>query len=86
MSSTRELLLSTLAREGLKPIEAHGAVFDPTRHEAAQMAEGTGTMVVTAEFRRGYLLKGKVVRPSLVAVGYEPVSPSEAEAGEVTPA
>ena len=39
-------------------------------------------MVVTAELRRGYLLKGKVVRPSLVAVGYEPASPSEAEAGE----
>ena len=82
MSSTRELLLSTLAREGLEPIEAHGAAFDPTLHEAAQMAEGTGTMVVTAELRRGYLLKGMVVRPSLVAVGYEPASPSEAEAGE----
>ena len=86
MSSTRELLLSTLAREGLEPIEASGAAFDPTLHEAAQMAEGSGTMVVTAEFRRGYLLKGKVVRPSLVAVGYEPASPSEAEAREEDPA
>lgn len=86
MSSTRELLLSTLAREGLDPIEALGAAFDPTLHEAAQMAEGSGTMVVTAEFRRGYLLKGKVVRPSLVAVGYEPASPPEAEAGGEDPA
>ncbi len=86
MSSTRELLLSTLAREGLEPIEALGAAFDPTVHEAAQMAEGSGTMVVTAELRRGYLLKGKVVRPSLVAVGYEPAFPSEAEAGEEGPA
>ena len=82
MSSTRELLLSTLAREGLEPIEAQGAAFDPSLHEAAQMAEGTGTMVVTAEFRRGYLLKGRVVRPSLVSVGYEPAAPSEADAGE----
>ena len=86
LSSTRELLLSTLAREGLEPIEALGAAFDPTLHEAAQMAEGSGTMVVTAELRRGYLLKGKVVRPSLVAVGYEPASPSETEAGEEDPA
>ena len=86
MSSTRELLLSTLAREGLEPIEALGAEFDPTLHEAAQMAEGSGTMVVAAELRRGYLLKGKVVRPSLVAVGYEQVSPAEAEAGEENPA
>lgn len=79
MSSTRELLLSTLSREGLEPIEAVGAPFDPTLHEAAQMAEGSGTMVVTAELRRGYLLKGRVVRPTLVAVGYEPTSPSEEE-------
>lgn len=86
MSSTRELLLSTLAREGLEPIEARGAAFDPTVHEAAQMAEGSGTMVVTAELRRGYLLKGKVVRPALVAVGYEPAPPSEGEAGEEGPA
>ena len=86
MSSTRELLLSTLAREGLEPIEALGAAFDPTLHEAAQMAEGSGTMVVTAELRRGYLLKGKVVRPSLVAVGFEPDSPADAEAGEEDPA
>ena len=86
LSSTRELLLSTLAREGFEPIEALGAAFDPTLHEAAQMAEGSGTMVVTAELRRGYLLKGKVVRPSLVAVGYEPVAPSKAEAGEQDPA
>lgn len=82
MSSTRDLLLSTLSREGLDPIEAQGAAFDPTLHEAAQMAEGSGTMVVTAELRRGYLLKGRVVRPALVAVGYEPASPSEAEAVE----
>ena len=85
MSSTRELLLSTLAREGLEPIEAQGGAFDPTLHEAAQMAEGSGTMVVAAEFRRGYLLKGRVVRPSLVAVGYEPALPSGAEAGEEDP-
>ena len=86
MSSTRELLLSTLSREGLEPIAALGAGFDPTFHEAAQMAEGSGTMVVTAELRRGYVLKGRVVRPALVAVGYEPTSPSEAEAGEEDPA
>lgn len=82
MSSTRELLLSTLSREGLEPIEALGAAFDPTLHDAAQMAEGSGTMVVTAELRRGYLLKGRVVRPALVAVGYEPTSAPEAETVE----
>ena len=89
MSSTRDLLLSTLAQEGLEPIKASGAAFDPTLHEAAQMADGTGTMVVAAEFRRGYQLKGRVIRPALVAVGYEPdepEAPEEAEEAEEEPA
>ena len=29
LTSTRDQLLSTLAREGMEPIEALGAVFDP---------------------------------------------------------
>lgn len=86
MSSTRDLLLSTLGREGLEPIEATGAPFDPTLHEAAQMAEGTGAMVVAAEFRRGYQLKGRVIRPALVAVGYQPDEPEAPEEAEEQPA
>ena len=72
LTGTRELLLSALAGEGLEPIEALGKEFDPARHEAVQMVEGSGTMMVTAEFRRGYLLKGRVIRPTLAVVGYDP--------------
>ena len=71
LSGTRDLLLSTLAREGMEPIEALGTVFDPNLHEAAQIGEGNGTMVVEAEWRRGYTLNGRVVRATLVSVGYE---------------
>jgi len=71
LTGTRDQLLSTLAREGLEPIEALGEVFDPNLHEAAHMGEGSGTMVVEAEWRRGYTLNGRVVRATLVAVGYE---------------
>ena len=81
LSGTRDLLLSTLAAEGMVPIEASGAVFDPTLHEAAQIGEGSGTMIVVAELRRGYTLKGRVIRPTLVVVGYETMSVQEA-AGE----
>lgn len=83
LSGTRDLLLSVLAGEGLAPIEALGADFDPALHEAAQVGEGEGRMVVTAELRRGYTLKGRVVRAALVAVGYEPASsgPGGAEPG-----
>ncbi len=67
---TRDLLLSTLAKEGLEPIDALGKVFDPNLHEAAHIGEGSGTMVVEAEWRRGYTLNGRVIRATLVAVGY----------------
>ena len=83
VSGTRDLLLSVLAGEGLAPIEALGGVFDPALHEAAQIGEGEGTMVVTAELRRGYTLAGRVVRASLVVVGYQPAGESgEIEAAE----
>ena len=83
MAGTRELLLATLAREGLEPIETVGVVFDPELHEAAQMGEGRGRMVIESEFRRGYLLNGKVLRASLVAVGYEVEStPEQQEADD----
>lgn len=81
LTGTRDLLLSTLGREGLEPIEALGEVFDPNLHEAAQLGEGSGTMVVEAEWRRGYTLNGRVIRATLVAVGYEP--DAEEVAGEV---
>lgn len=72
LTGTRDLLLSALSKEGVEPIQALGAAFDPNLHEAAHVAEGIGTMVVTAEWRRGYTLNGRVVRATLVAVGYEP--------------
>ena len=59
-----------LSCEGLCPIEAVGKPFDPHMHEAVQRvgtsdyADGT----VVQEVRRGYLLNGKVLRPSLVKV------------------
>ena len=71
MRGTREQLLAQLKAEGLEPIETVGGPFDPALHEAAQMAAGSGTMVVTAELRRGYTFSGRVLRAALVAVGYE---------------
>lgn len=71
MRGTRDQLLGVLAQEGLTPIESIGLPFDPALHEAIQMDEGSGTMVVTAELRRGYRFKDRVLRAALVAVGYE---------------
>jgi molecular chaperone GrpE len=67
--STRSQLLETLSREGFEPIPATGEVFDPKVHEAVSgPGEGNGDLVVDAELRRGYVMRGRVIRPSLVTV------------------
>jgi molecular chaperone GrpE len=72
MRSTHLQLLETLARVGFEPIPAAGEHFDPKVHEAVSGpgGDGDGELVVSAELRRGYTLHGRVIRPSLVAVGH----------------
>ena len=61
---------SLLASEGVRKIEAVGTPFDPNVHDAIaysardDLAENT----VTAEIRKGYMLNGRVLRPSLVEI------------------
>ncbi len=60
-----------LGRFGAVPIVSLGASFDPHLHEAMARVETAGDPpdgTVVEEFRRGYLLDGKVLRPALVAV------------------
>lgn len=64
-------LSAALQSEGLKPIDAVGKPFDPEFHEAVERIDGTGKSdrdMVVAEIRRGYTLKDKVLRPSMVRV------------------
>ena len=70
MASTRNQLLETLAREGFEPIPAAAEIFDPKVHEAVSGpgGGGDGDLVVGAELRRGYVMRGRVIRPSLVTV------------------
>jgi molecular chaperone GrpE len=61
---------SLVASEGVREIEAVGTPFDPNVHDAIaysardDLAENT----VTAEIRKGYMLNGRVLRPSLVEI------------------
>lgn len=61
---------SLLASEGVREIEAVGTPFDPNVHDAIaysardDLAENT----VTGEIRKGYMLNGRVLRPSLVEI------------------
>jgi molecular chaperone GrpE len=62
-------LVDALRSEGLEPIDAEGKPFDPEQHEALmQTGDGDGEPVVADVLRRGYTLKGRVIRPAGVRV------------------
>lgn len=72
MAGTHSQLAEALGREGLTPIAALGEAFDPSVHEAiSSPPNASGALVVIAEIRRGYKLKDRVLRPSLVALGLQ---------------
>jgi molecular chaperone GrpE len=68
MLNTREQLLSALKGEGLEVIPTVDEPFNPEIHEPAGAPGGNGSLVVTKELRRGYRLRGKVLRAALVVV------------------
>jgi molecular chaperone GrpE len=67
-------LRGLLDAEGVTPIEAIGQPFDPNLHEAVVHQETTDAPdnTVIGEVQRGYLLHGRVLRPSLVQVANNP--------------
>lgn len=69
--NTREQLLSALRNEGLEVIPTVDQPFDPEIHEPVGAPGGNGSLVVTEELRRGYRLRGKVLRAALVVVGVD---------------
>lgn len=72
MRGTYTQLLDVLKKEGLEIIPTWDEPFDPEVHEAVMSpTEGSGRLVVSQELRRGYRLKGKVIRPALVALQHE---------------
>jgi len=56
--------------EGVEPIDALGKPFDPQFHQPLTVETGTGheENTVIEELQRGYTMKGRVIRPSLVKV------------------
>lgn len=63
-------LLETLKKRGVRPIEALGADFDPHYHQAVthEPAGHRREGEVIEEFRRGYMLGDRLLRPSMVKV------------------
>lgn len=72
---TLKKLRKVLEQEGVTPIESpEGKAFDPTRHNAIAAVEQDdvedGTVI--EEIRKGYMMKGKVIRPTIVKVAVKP--------------
>jgi molecular chaperone GrpE len=59
-----------LKKHGVEPIEARGADFDPRLHQAVmhEVSPEHREGEVIDELRRGYLLKGLLLRPAMVKV------------------
>lgn len=62
--------VAVMGKHGLEPIEAVGKIFDPNFHQAVGTVKDDtkedGT--IAAELQRGYIARGRVIRPSMVQV------------------
>jgi molecular chaperone GrpE len=67
---TLKKLRKVLERHGVVPIECEGKTFDPSLHSAVAAVEKDDVegCVVVEEVRKGYIMKDKVIRPSIVKV------------------
>ena len=61
-------LKSALESEGVQQIEAMGEPFDPRFHQAVMRRPGQEGIVIE-EVQKGYIMNGRVLRPSMVVVG-----------------
>ncbi|KGR78551.1 nucleotide exchange factor GrpE [Ureibacillus manganicus] len=63
-------LVDALNKEGLELIPAEGVQFDPTVHQAVMQEADSEkeSGIVLRELQKGYKLKDRVIRPSMVSV------------------
>jgi molecular chaperone GrpE len=75
---------SLLASEGVREIETVGTPFDPNVHDAIAYSarDDVADNTVTSEIRKGYMLNGKVLRPSLVEISKKIVKNSVSDTKE----
>lgn len=63
-------LLEAVKKEGLEVIPAEGEAFDPNVHQAVMQESDAdkASGIVLREMQKGYQLKDRVIRPSMVSV------------------
>ena len=67
---TRDGLMKVLQKAGLNEVGALGKPFDPSFHESVsqQIDDTVAPGHVIMELQKGYLLNGRLVRPSMVVI------------------
>jgi molecular chaperone GrpE len=70
----KDQLLCCLGKHGVEKIEAVGADFNPHLHDALMQvaSEEHNDSKVVEEFEKGYLLRGRLLKPAKVSVGKAP--------------
>jgi molecular chaperone GrpE len=78
---TLKKLRKLLENEGVVPIKCVGEPFDPSKHNAVAKSEKEGVegCRIVEEVRKGYMMREKVIRPSIVKVV---VQPSQVKEGD----
>lgn len=63
-------LTEILKNKGMEVIDVTDAKFDPNFHQAVMRVQNPDLEddTIAAEFQKGYMVKGKVIRPSMVQV------------------
>lgn len=70
MEMVYKSILAAFEKEGIKPIEAVGQQFDPNYHHAVMQDHNDEyeANIVTEELQKGYMIRDRVLRPSMVKV------------------
>jgi molecular chaperone GrpE len=76
---TLKKLRKILENEGVSPIQCLGQPFDPSKHNVVAKTEKEGVegCTIVEEVRRGYTMREKVIRPSIVKVVVKPSKSQE---------
>ncbi|TWT08264.1 nucleotide exchange factor GrpE [Planococcus sp. CPCC 101016] len=70
LEMVQKSLIEAVSREGLEEIKAVGEPFDPNFHQAVMQEKDDSAEpgTVLQELQKGYMLKGRVLRPAMVKV------------------
>jgi molecular chaperone GrpE len=73
---TLNMLLASLKKFGVTPIDTTGALFDTAFHQAMAQVETADQEpnTVVQEFQKGYLLNDRLLRPAMVTVAKKPMN------------